>query len=266
MNNICTVVVNSCDKYEDAWYPFFELSKKYWKGCEYPFILNTESKNYNHSGINLSVVNYKPTEGHMSSWGARFRNCLANVHSKYVIILLEDFFFQKEVDQKEIDSCIEMMENNSHIKAIYFKQIDGYKEVYDENPLYFHMKEKKRYILNLQAAIWRTEDLIAFTHESDSPWSFEEEGSSRVGADDIFLCSTRGTHTDMSNCAFPYLTDRRTGFGIWAGKWLWNNNKLFKQNGIELPSLHMDKFTRIDMLKYYMHRISQEITKRISKQ
>ena len=64
----------------------------------------------------------------------------------------------------------------------------------------------------------------------------------------------------MSNCAFPYLTDRRTGFGIWAGKWLWNNNKLFKKNGIEIGDIKLDRFTRIDMCKYYLQRLSQVIT------
>lgn len=261
----CSVLLNTCDKYEDAWYPFFELTKKYWGGCQYPFYLNTEKKNYTHSGIDLTVINPSSDESEAISWGMRLRHCLSNIKTKYVILLLEDFFFQAPVNQQEIDSCIQMMDANERIKAIYFKQIDGYQTVYSENPNYFIMSEQKRYILNLQAGLWKTEELTSLIGEIDSPWSFEEEGSSRVSKEDIFLCSTRGTHKDMSNCAFPYLTDRRTGYGIWAGKWLWNNNSLFKRNGIEVKNISLEKFTRFDMLNYYMHRIREGISGKTKK-
>ena len=46
MKSNITVLVNSCDSYSDAWYPFFTLWKKYWPDCKYPIILNTESKSY----------------------------------------------------------------------------------------------------------------------------------------------------------------------------------------------------------------------------
>ena len=260
MNKNCSVIVNTCDKYEDAWFPFFELVKKYWKGCQYIFYLNTESKQYTHDGLNVTVINENRASCYNASWGVRMKNCLKQIESKYVILLLEDFFLQDNVDQAELDSCIQMMENDENIKAIYFKQIDGYSTVYPKDQQYFIMSGKKRYILNLQAGLWRTEDLYALIDDNDTPWSFEEEGASRVSEKDVFLCSTRGTHTDMSNCAFPYLTDRRTGFGIWAGKWLWNNNKLFKKNGIEIGDIKLDRFTRIDMCKYYLQRLSQVIT------
>lgn len=256
----CTVIINTCDKYEDAWFPFFELVKKYWKGCTYSFILNTETKNFVYDGLNVTVINCNSLQA--KSWGARFKNCLNKIESKYVILLLEDFFLQENVNQKELDDCINMMDSNDKIKVIYFKQIDGYTDIYKQNPRYFHMKENKRYKLNLQAGIWRKNDLYSLIDNNDSPWSFEEEGSKRVDTKDIYLCSTRGTHTDMSNCVFPYLTDRRTGYGIWAGKWLWNNDNLFRKNGIKIDHISMVKFTKIDMLKYYLHRIRQEISKK----
>lgn len=254
----CSVLVNSCDKYEDAWYPFFELIKRYWKGCPYLFYLNTETKKYDHQGVNLTVINDSASD-RKNSWGKRLKHCLEQVDSQYVILLLEDFFLQQDVNQSELDSCIKMMEENENIKAVYYKQIDGYNNVYAPNPLYYHMNEKKRYILNLQAGLWRVKDLYSLIDDNDSPWSFEEEGATRVNEDDIFLCSTRGTHTDMTNCIFPYLTDRRTGYGIWAGKWLWNNNKLLKKNGVKIDNISLENFTRLDMVKYYINRVYQNI-------
>lgn len=46
MNNL-TIIVNSCDKYEDAWNPFFKLMEIHWpKSDKYQIILNTENKDY----------------------------------------------------------------------------------------------------------------------------------------------------------------------------------------------------------------------------
>ena len=46
--NDITIIVNSCDKYSDLWYPFFELLRIQWPDLSYPIILNTESKTYVH--------------------------------------------------------------------------------------------------------------------------------------------------------------------------------------------------------------------------
>lgn len=43
MNN-CAILLSTCDKYEDAWLPFFTLFKTYWKECTFPIYLNTETK------------------------------------------------------------------------------------------------------------------------------------------------------------------------------------------------------------------------------
>ena len=50
MNNSdkVTIVLNSCDKYEALWYPFFELFRIHWPSCSYPLILNTKTKDYMH--------------------------------------------------------------------------------------------------------------------------------------------------------------------------------------------------------------------------
>ena len=58
-SNICSVLVNSCDKYEDAWMPFFKLAVKYWPNCQYRYYLNTERKAFKVSGVDVEVLNMK---------------------------------------------------------------------------------------------------------------------------------------------------------------------------------------------------------------
>lgn len=255
-----SVLINSCDKYEDAWYPFFELVKKYWPQTNCPFFLNTERKGYKHEGIDLTVLNCL-SGSESIPWGKRIKDCLERIETPYVILLLEDFFFQREVDQEELCSCIRMMEENKDIVAIYFKQIEGYTKNFELNQKYYIMSENKRYKLNLQAALWRREELLSLVFDNDSPWSFEEDGAARVlHTEKIFLCSKHGTHTNMDGCVFPYLTERRLGYGIWASKWLWNNEKLFRKSGIAIKPISLERFTPFDMLKYYIRRVKEKIT------
>ena len=51
------ILVNSCDKYEDAWDPFFKLLKIQWPDCPYRIYLNTEFKNYVCDCFDVEVIN-----------------------------------------------------------------------------------------------------------------------------------------------------------------------------------------------------------------
>ena len=254
--DLCSVLVNTCDKYEDAWYPFFELVKRHWGKCDFPFYLNTETKHYSHSGINLTVLN---TSDEKNAWGKRIKECLVKIDTAYVVLLLEDFFLQKDVDENELYNCIKIMESNPQMTAIYFKHTTGFNYPSQKYPKYYEMIENKDCKLNLQAGLWRKDDLFSLVGDDDSPWTFETEGYKRVKPEQVFLCSKDGTHTNLENCVFPYLTDRRLGYGIWGGKWLWNNEKLFKKNGINLSDISMERFGRADLLVYYCKRLKEKV-------
>ena len=37
-----SIIINTCDKFEDCWDPFFQLWSTYWKDCQGKIYLNTE--------------------------------------------------------------------------------------------------------------------------------------------------------------------------------------------------------------------------------
>lgn len=259
-SELCSVLVNTCDKYEDAWYPFFELIKKYWNQCSFPLYLNTESKSYSHPGLDIEVLNVHEDR---CLWGKRIKGCLARIDTPYVLLLLEDFFLQNEVDVTELSRCLEIMESDNKIVAIYFKHTTGFNTPAAKYPRYILMSDNKNCKLNLQAALWRKKELMSLISDDDSPWTFETDGYTRVKSNQLFLCSKSGTHTNMSNCVFPYLTDRRLGYGIWAGKWLWNNDKLFEKNGIQIKPISLERFSRRDLCVYYVKRVVEKAKERL---
>ena len=84
MDNSVTILVSSCDLYEDAWYPFFKLLKIQWPECEqYRIVLNTETKTYNPDFIKInSIVSGK------KPWSARLKHCLKQIDSDYIMFFL----------------------------------------------------------------------------------------------------------------------------------------------------------------------------------
>lgn len=265
MNNKCTVLINSCDKYEDAWYPFFELIKKYWNECEYPFVLNTETKNYKHTGVNLEVIKI---ESKSEKWGSRLINSLNKIESEYVILLLEDFFLLGPVDYVEIERCIQWMNIEKNIAAIYFKKIAGFVSDKKSDVLndYILMEENKRYKLNLQAGLWNREKLISLIQDEDTPWSFEEIGYKRLeNLNYKFYCSAVGSHYNTEKNVFKYLVARDFGYGIWKGKWLWNNDKLLKSKGIEVRKVKMNRMSKYQYLILKIkYRLNHLLKRKIS--
>lgn len=240
----CTIIVNSCDKYEEAWYPFFELLKKFWPNRKADIILNTEKKQYRHEGLTVCCVNYSG----VGEWSDRLIHVLKAVDSRYVILLLEDFFLQGYVDQKEIDYCISCMKKNENIAVFYFKHITGHDEPSSVYKQYNKMDVHKKYIINCQAALWEKSALLEFLVQGESPWKMEEEGHLRLETTKEFYCSKMGTYKNSSQDVFNYLWAAETGYGICKSKWLWNNKYLFRKYNIKVNYKSLSEMTWIDYI------------------
>lgn len=178
MNKSCTIVVSSCDSYEDAWCPFFTLFKKQWPLCPFPIVLNTESKEYQFEGLDISIKKlYKSNES--IGWSHRLKKVLSEIDSEYVIMLLDDFFLEDLVNEAVINQCIEWMCADPKIAVFYFmpsSQVGSKDGKYDGFAL---MPQNARYRLNCQAALWRRNFLIKCLRDHENPWQFETWGSVR---------------------------------------------------------------------------------------
>ena len=141
------------------------------------------------------------------------------------------------------------MENDKEIGAIYFMKITGFNKVWDFDQNYIEMIENKRYKLNCQASIWNKNTLINLLEPEESPWEFEEVGYKRlINKNFKFFCSSLGSHYESKDNVFNYLVAREFGYGIWKGKWLWNNEKLFRKNSIEVKNIKLEKMSKIQYI------------------
>ena len=150
----CTLVVSSCDAYEDLWPAFFKILSIEWPNIECPIVLNTESKSYNYPGLDIRTFRmYHP--GEKIPWSRRLRETLEKIESKYIIFMLDDFFLQGTVDTKRLKQCLDSMEQNNRIVSFCFMETFS-SNVKDERYIQFERRPLiAPYKLNCQAALWR---------------------------------------------------------------------------------------------------------------
>lgn len=162
----CAVIVNTCDQNMDLLDNFFYLFHRFWANCPYRVYINTEKLQYTKQNIQTLYCNQTV------SWCKRLRKCIKEINSKYVILLLEDFYLESKVDQDEIDRVIAYMDGDDNIISFCFDPInmDNTESKYQK---YWERKRRGKYRHCLQAGIWRTDYLINVLNIEASPWEFE---------------------------------------------------------------------------------------------
>lgn len=224
-----TVLVNSCDAYQDLWNPFFTLYKKYFTLENVRLILNTETENFSFDGLEIECIHPKHSD---ITYGERMLNVLSQVNTPYVIILLDDFFIRKPVDVKMINQIIQWMDKDKSI--VYFNCDVTKVGVEWENNLYpgFHrIPPGNSYTLNMQAAVWRTEALLRYWRPNITPWEWEEYTNLLAARNrrDKFYCAVSA---DNTFCDYGF---NLKGMGVHRGKWVRNDVvPLFKKECIEV--------------------------------
>ena len=222
----CSVLINSCDRYEEVWAPFFHFFKKHWKDCPYAVYLNTETKKYIDKDLSVVTLNDKNKK---HTWSKRLILSLKKIKTKYVIIMLEDFFLVEDVKQSEIDKTIGWLDENKDVSCFQFYPN---KQLLCENDDIFPGYSKRslagKWWLRCQASVWRKKDLLKYLNPYEDAWQFEEYGTgiAKLYNKRFYNCF------DKDVCPFTYNVFFETGYGIHQGKWLKTNIELFRAEGI----------------------------------
>ncbi len=210
-----TLLVCSCDSYEDLWAPFFTLLKKYWAPFDLHIILNTESKIFSFDGLDIECV-HSPSE---KRYGQRMLNALSHVKTEYVLLMLDDFFIRTPVCEQRIQQLISWMDADENIAYFSCETLATYADYeVDTYPGFKRVPPANNYTLNMQAAIWKTEILKGFWHPAPSPWEWENLYTLLTlrKPQYKFYCAT---HPKNSFLDYGHYT---TGdiWGVYRGKWI----------------------------------------------
>lgn len=249
MNNNTAILVLSCDKYADIWQPFFQFFKKYWADCPFPVYLGTNEKGFEFENVKQIFSRKKTT------WSDELQVILNQIPEKYVIIILEDYFIYKKVNNNAIFDLINSMEKYD---AAYLK-LGAFPKKYDE--LWPHqiiegsqniaaIEKGSKYRLCLQTAIWNKNILLELLEPSESPWEFEIEGSKRSNnINNPFLTVMADPNQKIVHGPIQYYCT-----GLSAGKWMRSAVELCENENItiDLSKREVESFSEELVRKFYI--------------
>lgn len=152
------MIVVSCDKYEPCWKPFFTLLEKY-----YPHhpdaVLITETKKCPY----CETINVDS-----QIWTERFRLGLRQIDDKQVLVMLDDFFIRRPVDEERINA----IKINDHTACYNFEL--EYREPYVRfDNGWDGQKNNQIYLNSCQPSIWNREILIDRLNTKQTPQEWE---------------------------------------------------------------------------------------------
>jgi hypothetical protein len=137
------------------------------------------------------------------------KETLKRIDTPYIIMMLEDFFLESDVDNQRIEQCIQWMDEDPSISCFDFaKTTCGRKPC--KYPGFMQRPRFSQYKFNAQACLWRREDLIRYLRDDEDPWVWEFVGNLRsFRTSKKFYCCA-----DDTKPVFDYQLP-----GIVRGKW-----------------------------------------------
>ncbi len=241
-DNRYTILVSSCDAYSDLWAPFFSLLKKNWAGLENKnIVLNTESATFAFDGLKIKTYGLYKNKDEVT-WSKRLKAHLKLIDTKYVLVLLDDFFMESEVLDDKINLCLEEMEKDKDI--VHFGFVPTLWENIDDNRYSgFELRKKNSpFRVNTQAGLWRKSELNALIREHESPWDFEVYASirSRLRKGKYYVAK------NAEKQVFVY--DWFNGGAVHRGKWTKSAVELIKNSHFHID-LNIRGFDDVKVLK-----------------
>lgn len=226
--NEVTILVNSCDLYEDTWYPFFKLLQIQWPDCPYRIVLNTETKKYDCPFMNVETIN----SGNGLSWTARLRYALNQIDSEFVLFFLEDFFLLKPVRTEAFNKALNIIKQNKDVGLIHYtpteKEMPTPKN--DLENCFYELPVRKRTLrTRVAVSLFRKDYFLKLLYGDENPWQYERESHIRS-----MFAGYKIIRQDYSLYppTFTYCLDHDIGIGVTSRKWLKNNKQFFESMGI----------------------------------
>ncbi len=232
INNF-NILVNTCDAYEDCWDPFFKLFALFWPEYKGKIYLNTERKNYSFGKLNIIPIQGCKNDkiGSQTSWSIRFKRALEAIDNNIILYLQDDYFIKDFVKYDFINDYADLMIKNKDIDCIHLTDQATLPE--SGASLYkglFPTQLHQRYLVCLQAALWKKDVLFQYIKTKESIWEFEEFASKRgARLKHNFYTVDRGWIKLNKFEIIPYIFT-----GITQGSWNEEVIPLFKIHQIEI--------------------------------
>lgn len=213
------VLVMSCDWYYDTWDGFLTLFHKFYERNDLDIILcKDEGPNDSYAdkvGFDRVIKTKQTIE-----WSGRLKHALQVIDYEYVILLLDDFWLNRELNVNVLDEDISFIKKHQEVGVVYLCHGNVIK-LKKYNQRYGVFEYGDMYRANTLPAIWKKQVLFDLAKSNETIWQFERLGTLRSPENVLFL-ATKESY-------FPFVS------AIDVRCWDKKAFKLSKMYGFEIP-------------------------------
>lgn len=169
-NHNLDILVISCDGYSDVWDIFFRFFHKQWKNCPLKLNLLSNYKSYDFYGVNTIKV------GKDISWSDNLLKGIEDLKNDYILILLEDLFFNKKISNNYFNQISNWVDKNhpNYLRLCTSNKPNYFDDLIGEIP------KITPYKTSMMPSIWKKSFLQELLIKGESAWDFEIIGSKRA--------------------------------------------------------------------------------------
>ncbi len=223
---ICSVVVSSCDAFDDLWAPFFTLFFRYWEECPFPIYLIANEKEYPDGRVR--TITTKKDSG----WATNMRTALLSITTPFILYMQDDYLLTRCVDtEKIVYLLVHAQDRDAACLRLY--PSPGPDHGVDVDAHVGIISRQADYRVSLQAALWRRTVLEALLVDGETGWEMEMNGTQRASErEDLFLSIEREMDEEGRLCSpVPYFCT-----AVEKGYWVPEAVALCEKEGI-MPDL-----------------------------
>lgn len=222
------VLVNTCDKFEDCWDPFFSLWRKFGlREIDHSVFLNTERKTFSSTGVTIRSLRVCEANGWAEAkpptWSWCLEKALDAIPEEFVLYLQEDYFLTEPIDEGRLAALLRWMA--AHPDAGCVRVDCAGKSVPGPEPGVRTCDPTWWYFVTCQAAVWRKGVLRGLLRGHEDAWQFERWASKRAR---LTGCQFFALEPENGRWPVRYLKT-----GVIQGKWYEPVVPLFREHGIE---------------------------------
>lgn len=208
------IVVCSCDKDKDLFYPFYHCMEKYYPNHPKIIYATETIKNPYYETINK---NYP-----LEKWTKRIRETLKEISDNEILLMIDDIFIRRPVDTKRIDYARANLKGN--IACLNFEKVFNPEDKESGLDGFKIRKKGSEYELSIMCGLWNKEKLIHVLEKDSDPWSVEYNQDTK-GYD--YYINSGDYIIDWGYKTFNPV-------GVCKGKWAREIVDFFKKEGIEI--------------------------------
>ncbi len=205
-----TLMVNTCDAYQDVLGVFLHAFEDCWPDCPYPMVINTESNTRDYPA---RVLNHRNLNG-KDDWGHRLLSALNSIDSEFVLMLYDDFILNAPVSNDRVNTALRVLKSEPNSVVAYLINTSLPLSKTDADGAFIALKDRVDYRLNSAPGIWRRQALMHYTAQGDTPWAWEVFGTYRTWGDGKIFYSLNPNQSDI------YSYNHAKGGAIYRGMWV----------------------------------------------